>query len=322
MTNISIKEKSWEKGLNSRLEFRIEGVDSTIVNSIRRVVFSLIPIYAFNKFDITTNTSIFNNNYLKLRLSNLPVIGITTDTPIYIKKETVVVEQDSIMDDISMNTDEQLNSSSLKQLTMYLTKTNNTTEIMTVGTDDCKFYYMEKQIDSPYMPPYCGNIPIIKLQPKQEIKLSAITKLGIENENAIFSPASICSFNMINDNTYDVALESRGQLDEVTILNYAYENIINLFDKLMDIMPDDNNINGKISIKDSDHTIGALIASGLQNHKKVKFGGYNMPHLLDNTILVHYELVEALNIKDILQEIVDKYKKIFNTINNLIKKIK
>ena len=45
-----------------------------------------------------------------------------------------------------------------------------------------------------------------------------------------------------------------------------------------------------------------------------------MPHLLDNKILFHYELYKNDNIKDILQDIVDKYKKIFTTINTLIDK--
>ena len=321
MDNISIEQISWEKGINSRLEFKISGVNNTIVNCIRRMGLSCIPIYSFSDIKISENTSIFNNNYMKLRLSNLPVLGISSSNPIYIKKEKTVSTVTDIEEDneIDMNVNEDLNSSSLIQLTMYLDVTNTTNEILTVGTDSCKFYYMEKQIDSPYKTIY-DNIPIIKLQPKQKIKLSAITRLGIENESSIFSPVSIFSFKMIDDLSYEMYIESRGQMDEKTILHYIYMNIIDMLDKFIILIPDDNSISGKILLDDAEHTLGTLIASGLQNHKKVKFAGYNMPHLLDNKILFHYELEEAYNIKDILIDVVNKFKKTFKIIDNLIEK--
>ena len=324
MDNISIKQISWTSGVNSRLEFKITGVDNNIVNCFRRVALSYIPIYVFKDIKISENTSIFNNNYMKLRLINLPVLGIVSDNMIYTKiedKVEEVIEEGDGFDNIDMTSnDNSVNSSSLKQLTMYLDKVNTTNEILTVGTDDCKFYYMEKQIDSPYKLPYCNNIPIIKLQPKQKIKLSAITHLGIENESSIHSAVSIFSYKMLDDTSYNMYLESRGQLDEKTILHYTYYNIINLLDKFIELMPNNNDINGKILVNEGDHTLGTLIAAGLQTHKKVKFGGYNMPHLLDNKILFHYELYKEDNIKDILQDIVDKYKKIFSTIDKLIEK--
>jgi DNA-directed RNA polymerase subunit L len=321
MTNINIKQKSWTPNINSRLEFTISGANNTIVNCLRRVALSSIPIYVFKDIKISENTSIFNNNYMKLRINNLPVLGITTDNPIYTKKE-VIIKEDNEMDDIDMSTNEDINSSSLKQLTMYLDKINTTTEIITIGTDDCKFYFMEKQIESPYKLPYCGNIPLIKLQPTQKIKLSAITSLGIENESSIYSAVSIFSYQMIGE-SYTIALESRGQLDEKTILNYTCINIINILDHFIEklsLQEISTNVIGKILVIDSDHTLGTLIASGLQNHKKIKFAGYNMPHLLDQTISFDYEMYKEDNIKDILVEIVSEYKKIFNTIDNLIQK--
>ena len=319
MDTISVKMISWEKGANSRLEFNITGVNNTIINCIRRIGLSDIPIYSFNDIKISENTSIFNNNYMKLRISNLPVLGIMSEDPIYIKKETIKLNKPDIDEDneIDMSIPENLNSSTLKQLTMYLDITNDTSEIITVGTDQCKFYYMEKQIESPYKTIY-NNIPIIKLQAKQKIKISAITCLGIESESSIFSAVSVFGFKQIDENSYDVFLESRGQLDEKTILNYINLNIFNILDKFINLIPDDNSINGKIILDNADHTIGTLLAYGLQNHKKVKFAGYNMPHLLNNLIQFHYELYEENNIKDILIDVITKIKKTYKTINTLI----
>ncbi len=314
--SITIKQISWEKKLfDSRLEFEITGVDHTIVNTFRRIVLSDIPIYCFDNISITENSSIFNNNYMKLRLRNLPVVGIATDTPFYIaqkKKEEVETDLDV---DISADHGD-INSSSLKQLTMYIDYTNNTNEIVTVGTKECKFYLAEKQIDSPYP----VNIQIIDLQPKQHFKASVITQLGAERYNSIYSAVSIYSYKMVSDDTYIVMLESRGQLDEKTILNYAFENIRRILNDFLGMIPDKEDISGKLQMNNADHTLGNIISDGLRDHKMVKFGGYNSPHLLDDKIIFHYELKEKANIKHIMTEIVSKYIDIFSTINKLINK--
>jgi DNA-directed RNA polymerase subunit L len=324
---IEIKQISWDKDLmSSRLEFEIKGISHTIINTFRRVILSNIPIYSFHNITISENTSIFNNNYMKLRISNMPVFGIYSDNPIYIppkKEQKEVKEEINDLNDIDINpNDDVINSSSLKLLTMYLDYYNNTDEIITVGTDDCKFYYIEKQISSPYP----KNIPIIKLQPKQKFKMSAITELGIEENNSIYSPVSIFSYKQMTEDHYLVMIESRGQLDEQKIIQYAYDNIKMMLDNFLQLIPSDNdNISGKFQMNNGDHTLGNLIADGLQSHKNIKFGGYNCPHLLDKKIIFHYELNDepskqqkVINIKEIITEIVNNYQDVFFKINKLV----
>lgn len=325
---IEIKPVSWDKDLmSSRLEFEIKGASHTIINTFRRIVLSNIPIYSFNNITISENTSVFNNNYMKLRISNMPVFGIHSDNPIYVPPVKEVKEKEEINDlnDLDINPqDDVINSSSLKLLTMYLDYYNNTDEIVTVGTNDCKFYYIEKQIPSPYP----KNIPIIKLQPKQKFKMSAITELGIEEKNSIYSPVSIFSYKQINEEHFLVMIESRGQLDEKKIIQYSYDNIKMILDNFLQLILDieDNNNSGKIQMNNGDHTLGNLIAEGLQSHKNIKFAGYNCPHLLDKKIVFHYELNEIdksdksdkYNIKDIIKEIVKNYHDVFFKINKMI----
>ncbi len=316
--DIGIKQVSWDKELmNSRLEFQLKGINHTIINTFRRVILSSIPIYGFNNISISENTSVFNNNYMKLRIKNMVVLGIQADNPIYVpsKKNDNTKKEELDLGDIDINpNDDNINSSTLKQLTMYVDYINNTNEIITVGTNDCKFYFAEKQINSPYP----TNIPIIKLQPKQKIKMSAITELGIEDINAMFSAVSIFSYKMISDDEYLVIIESRGQLDEKQIINYAYSNIKMILDNFLQLIPDKDDISGKLQMNNADHTLGNLIAEGLQNHKKVKFGGYNAPHLLDKKIYINYELTEKMNIKEIMTEIISYYNDLFFKINKLI----
>lgn len=321
MSKLSIKQISWDKDImSSRLEFDIKGVDHTIVNTFRRIILTNIPIYSFNNITISENTSVFNNNYMKLRISNMPVFGIAAENPIYVPpKKTEEKEKEDVgtLGDIDINyasNEDAVNSSSLKLLTMYVDYVNNTNEIITVGTDDCKFYFAEKQIPSPYP----VNIPIIKLQPKQKIKLSAITELGIEEKSSIYSPVSIMTYKQISEDNYIVMIESRGQLDEKKIFQYAHDNIKMMLDNFLQLIPDKDDISGKLLMNNADHTIGNLISESLQRHKKIKFAGYNAPHLLDKKIIFHYELNEKMNIKDIITEIVKDYIELFFKINKQI----
>ena len=185
ISQIKVKKTLHDKSFKqSSLELNISGndIDHIIVNTLRRICLTNIPIYIYNKFDFVENTSIFNNNYIKLRFRNIPVLGISSSTPFYNEIEESIKEKDDIsemlnIDDISLETNYDVSSSNLKQLILYLDKENKTKNIITAGTDDCKFYYKEKEIESPYK----INIPLIKLQDGQSIKMTAISEIGVEN---------------------------------------------------------------------------------------------------------------------------------------------
>ena len=174
------------------------------------------------------------------------------------------------IDDISLETNYEVSSSNLKQLTLYLDKENKTKNIITVGTDDCKFYYKEKEIKSPYK----VNIPLIKLQDGQNIKMTAISEIGIEKMDAMYSPASVLYFTKNTDNDYNFIIESRGQLREDTIFKYGIENVLNQLNNLKTDINDLDNIKkqkGTIEINKYDHTMGNLLSHGLKKHKDVKY---------------------------------------------------
>lgn len=320
MTSISIKEYE-DEITDSRLVLHISGknITDTIVNTYRRVILTLIPIYIFNKIHFTKNTSVFNNNYLKLRLKNLPILSIKTDdsifVPISVKKDD---DEDNIelQDNIEYDTTKALNSSSLNQLTMYLNKKNETNEIISVTTNDAKFYLAEKNIENPYK----NKIQLIKLQPNQEINMTCITDKNIEDYDSLYSAVSICCFTKNKENDYDFVIESRGQLTEFEIINIAFDNIINLLDKFYKLIPDVKDTEGKISFSNFDHTIGNIISEGLQNHKDVDFAGYAMNHPLENKIVITFRL-NSSTLKAISKDVISNYKKVFKEFNSKVQKL-
>ena len=222
------------------------------------------------------------------------------------------------MNEYSENIYKNLNTSNLKQFTMYINAKNKTNDIITVSTADAKFYYDEKQIQSPYKVP----IPIVKLQPEQEIVFSAITKLGTEYEDAMFNAACIAAYKEVKPDEFDFFIESRGQLDEKRIMYVAMINIerrMRYFLKLLEEDKTNKDVNsdkteGQIIVNNEDHTLGNLIARGLQLHPKVAFAGYNLPHPLAKKVFFHYKLEKQGDIKQIIKEVVEYYSDIFTQI--------
>ncbi len=325
--NLKVTEHTKELG-NSRLDFKMSGpnINYIVANTIRRTIFSDIPIYAFNEFKFEKNTSVFHNNYLKLRLRHMPVWGIenTVEFIDYNIKpnnnELEEIPEEAAEDDnIELNVEKNLNTSNLKQFTMYINAKNKTNDIITVSTADAKFYYDEKQIQSPYKVP----IPIVKLQPGQEIVFSAITKLGTEHEDAMFSAACIAAYKEVKPDEFDFFIESRGQLDEKRIVYVAMINIERRIRYFLKLLQDDktnqdtnsdNKTEGQIIVNNEDHTLGNLISRGLQLHPKVAFAGYNLPHPLAKKVFFHYKLEKPGDIKQIIKEVIEYYSDIFSQI--------
>ena len=61
----------------------------------------------------------------------------------------------------------------------------------------------------------------------------------------------------------------------------------NIFKSISSI--DDKKMKGEILILNEDNTMGNLISHGMQQHKDIKFAGYNLPHLLEEKVIIHYE---------------------------------
>ena len=326
---IKINILNHEKTLgNSRLEFNITGANLNYIpiNTLRRTILSDIPIYAYNIFKFEKNTSVFNNNYIKLRLMNIPIWHIENNITFFEPSKNDNNEKtndenidndiksvDDYIDHEDYLVEDTVNTNNIKQLTMYINFKNKTTDIVTATTDNAKFYYNEKLIDSPYKTP----IPLVDLQPDQEIVFSTISKLGIEEENAIYSAVSICCYKQINDNEFIFTLESRGQITEERIISVACNNIIkrmNSFLKLLQETIIDDKLEGTININNEGHTLGNLISHGLQHHNDISFAGYKLVHPLAKKLEIIYKMKKLKKIVNIIEDVINYYTEIYSNI--------
>lgn len=323
MDKIKTKIVSQDKSkFDSRLELNISGklINHVIINAIRRTILTKIPVYAFNNISITKNTSVFNNNYIKLRLRNLPVFDIKNNKQIYVKKE---VKEEDLFDEtlgvlegeLDLSIAEDFIDENLdNQMTMYVKYKNETTDIFTCTTEHAEFYLNDEKIKNPYT----NHIEIISLQPNQEIDLTAKTELNIEENGAIYSPVSICCYKENKENDYTLILESRGQIPENVIIERALLNLKNILNTFYNSLPDETNKDGKLVIEDGDHTLGTLLTDYLNGHKDVIQCSYNIIHPLGKKMNLHYKLNKNLDL--VIKDAKEYYYKLFDSlIKNVIK---
>lgn len=172
--------------LKNVLHFTLSNVNYSIANAIRRTILSDIQCFVFkttpyseNKCDIITNTSKFNNEILKQRLSCVPI---------HIK-------------DTSINID---------NYTLVLNKRNDTNNVIYVTSGDfqvydeeLKKYISDENVKKIFPPcPITNNfIELLRLRPKisnelegEEINLKCKFSVSSASENGMYNVVSTCAY--------------------------------------------------------------------------------------------------------------------------------
>ena len=186
--NPRIENVSEEDGT---LSFTLSNVNVSIANSIRRtllsdiqqVVFKTTP-YEENKANITINTSRFNNEILKQRLSCIPI---------HIKDLNMPLKNYIVEVDVENNSDTK----------MYVT-----TEHFKIKNIQTNSYLTEKDTREIFPPnPFTGYfIDFLRLRPKisdeipgERIQLTCEFSIGSAKEDAAFNAVSTSSYGYTVD---------------------------------------------------------------------------------------------------------------------------
>lgn len=305
------------------LEFTIENIDVSLVNALRRIITAEIPTIVFrtfpyeeNKATIDINTTRFNNEIIKQRLSCIPIYIDDIEFPI----EDYVMEVDIINDS--------------KEIIFITTKDF---KIKNISTNT---YIKEVDRDKIFPPnKITGDyIDFIRLQPAlaenlngEQLKLSCLLDKGTAKENGAFNIISTCAFGGTIDlalrdskwnekikelkdeskdnlefikkdwelldgnrfvikNSFDFKIKSLGIYSNFKIMTQACNIIINKIKKFISdlnekpiINPTVNTIDNcyDIILNNEDYTLGKVVEYLIYNkyfNSEVSFCGFRKPH--------------------------------------------
>jgi len=199
--SIEISSVTDHKGI---LSFTMKNTNKSIVNALRRTIIGSLPAVVMKQENckISVNTTRFNNEILKQRLASIPV-HIPPD-------------------------------SNLEAYSIHLKKSNATSSIVYVTSEDFEVTLNGKLIKSPFHPSAIGTyIDILRLRPKMElavesIELTATLSLATGNQSGTFNLAN-CSYRCTVN---EVEAESKwaktgnSNKDEYIDWNIKNENIL------------------------------------------------------------------------------------------------
>jgi len=257
------------------IQFKGDDINEVIINTLRRVILSLIPIYGFDNKDIniTTNTSIFDNGEMRCRLANLPIyIGqsmvkeITKLLELPKNTQNIINDETSLEDALKLEYNANIGSAeinivedSLKEkdisdnLTMSIHVINKSDDVMNVSTANSGVVFYYKKIQIPHI--YDRPLALIQLRKNEEFICNMTSSLNIGLYHATYQGCAKCYHNKIDDNTYNLILSSKRQLNERDLLIRACKIIIKKVQTTFDII--------KANINDRNKKNSTLISKNI-----------------------------------------------------------
>jgi hypothetical protein len=191
---------------NSNIKIELNNITFHYANMLRRVLKTYIPTYAFSKVTIAKNTGILNNDQIRERFMNIPVM--------YVKNDEKTVLQ--FLDLYNGKTVDE------NHLSMYINYKNKTGKLAMVTTDMAKFYLDGIEIKSPYKKP----LLLLKLNNDEEFECTCQSQLGVNLEEqyespAIYDPVAGCAYEQVEENKFILNFETNQQFSEKEALRRA-----------------------------------------------------------------------------------------------------
>jgi DNA-directed RNA polymerase subunit L len=316
-----IKDNKTYAPQSSSLKLILSGDDATLIfaNTVRRIALDNIPSYAFcsDSIIIEENTSIFNNDQLRLRWSQLPIFDVETDISFLHPKYWKVDYSDPNREKHPLDT---------ISIQLFLNIQNTTNANMNVTTDHIKYYVDGELVDNPYKK--SGQILLIQLRPTEKIITTMTGVLGVGEKNNIWSALSTGFYDDETPNKVGLTIESSGQQDEMAILLKVCQNATQKLGHIEKIVMENydlpsvkNEQNLLIKIDDENHTFGNIINDQLQNHKNVEYCGLAKPDQLVKQIEIKL-CTSTQNPLTIFSEVITRLIKMFNTFEKSLKDLK
>jgi DNA-directed RNA polymerase subunit L len=331
--DIKIEKLHYNKKKNhvsSDLGLKFIGKDCNIkiLSTLRRTCANYVPTHAFNAVNIVIeqNTCVaFNNDYMRLRLSQIPIFNLESKLSFLHNKYWKGINYADATRE--KHPDE-------KNIKIYINSYNNSNEIKAVTTKDVKCYNDDQQIElfDPSAP-----ILIVLLRPNDSFKAMMTSSLGIGEAHTIYCACSNAWATYdedIKDNgerifkSGELFLKSRGEQTEPKILKHALEFLIKKYDDFkQDIekkikskeLNDGKNL--FLTIDDEDFTFTEPLNFELQDHKNIIFSGSSKPDTQIKSMVLKIETDGKKSSGEIIIEVCENVKNKFSYILELVNKI-
>jgi DNA-directed RNA polymerase alpha subunit len=272
------------------LKFKGKSVDHVLLNTLRRIVINNIPTYAFpsEHILIEQNTSVFNNDQMKIRLTQLPILKTKLDLA-FLPEEFWL--------NVDFNDSERPKHEKERDIEIYISAVNTENQTINVTTNDIQYYIDGELTEQPYNKKY--PIVLIKLRPQEIFRCRMKAILGIGERNVIWVAAGNAYYNL-NENDSTFYIESHGIFDEYEILWKACKYMKlklddmkkKLYDKyIVNQYKDEELKNVEIILDHETYTTCGIITSVLQERDDIEFAGTSKYNELVKqiTILVTYK---------------------------------
>ncbi len=163
---------------NVYAEFYLNGIETHILNALRRAILTEVPTLAIHDVIVHVNTSVLYDEELALRLALIPLKADPSE--IDVLKKCRDIEK--------MRLDELVQCTARLRLSK---KNEGDDEIITVFSSDIE------PVDKKMVRPVFDNIPIVKLGPGQEIDIEMIARVGKGKDHAKWMPVSTLGYKPI-----------------------------------------------------------------------------------------------------------------------------
>jgi DNA-directed RNA polymerase subunit L len=288
-----------------------------IMNTIRRVIFEKVPNYAFDPKNIKflKNSSIYNNDLLKGRFSNLPVMGLANDDSVFNEylesnylwvinnernitdKEKTKIDIDSIYENdtsIDTITDEKI-------LTMLcnVKHDDKKKQFLNVTTDLCEFFINDMKIPSPYK----SSLLLLKLRFGEEIEFSASSKMSIPYESPIYLIVENAFFVKNEDSYTFTVIPVNSSIKAKDILKRVIRIIEEMLKVVENMIESASEDTGSLEINNDKFTLAGLLTYYIQDHKDVTYAGNKCEHLLGQRSYIFYKLKDGASIKTVINDV-------------------
>lgn len=320
-----------------RLQIIFSGTDINIkiLNSLRRTILKSIPTYAFpseliqiKKIDPESGfmgSTAFNNDYMKVRLRQFPLIGNFLDTGLDMLHE-------EFWQDIDYLDREKVHEKE-KKVEAYVSVKNQTDDIVHVTTNDMVVY-----VDGEKTEMYDKKYPflVISLKPKEMFTCNMVAALGVGHRDVIWDSAGNCYYDEGETfpDKYLFTLESNMQYDEYNLFQKALKFIKKKLEALKlevtRIFESVEKKSGKnidkieLELKSIDHGLCGAVNYEIQSHKEIVGSGSSKRDLLVDVSTIRVESFDGNKLLSSILESIDilvnKFDEIESEFSKLVNK--